>query len=283
MTGDSAPPGIELGDEDFELLRTVLQNETGIVLKDGKRPLLRSRLLPLLLRRGKRRFSELLDGVASPEHRNQVLSCLIEAITTNLTEFFREPGQLDMLVRSVVPWALDLLGSGAAARVSIWSAGCSTGQEPWSIAMALREAVPPDRLPGFRVLGTDIDRSALAQAKAGIYLREELKGLDAGRIQTHLVLRPDGRYEVVPALRDLVRFAERNLVQASTWGHGRFHVIFCRNVLIYFEKSRKDALVRTFHDRLHPGGFLFLGHSEGIQSEAHDFEYLGPSSYRRIR
>lgn len=280
-----SPPGdvfgIDLTDHEFELFRNILEAETGIVLKESKRQLLKNRLRPLLVASGKQRFLQLLEGLESATERFVVLATIIDAITTNLTQFFREPEQLELFERRFLPWVVDLLEEDRAKQITIWSGGCSTGQEVYSVAMLIRELVPHRFQKRFRVLGTDIDTSALARARRGRYHEEELTGLSMERRIQHLRATGDGYYEATDRLMELCRFSPRNLVNPDQWGPGGYHAIFCRNVLIYFQQSRRERLLEEFHARLVKGGFLFLGHSEGIQSRVHDFEYVAPSTYRR--
>jgi len=230
---------------------------------------------------GKERYGELLEGLSTPTERFVVLSTIIDAVTTNLTHFFREPEQLELFQVRFLPEVIDALESDRAARVAIWSAGCSTGQEVYSLAMLVREVVPRLLQKRFRILGTDIDSSALGRARRGSYDEEELAGLSPARRMQHVRRTEEGYYAMTEKLKELCRFSPRNLILPETWGPGRYRAIFCRNVLIYFSEARRDQLLEEFFQRLEKGGYLFLGHSEGIQSKSHAFEYVGPSTYRR--
>lgn len=272
---------IPLTDEEFELFRAILETETGIVLKPTKRALLKNRLRPLLVSGGKTRYMDLLYGIREPTERFIVLSTIIDAITTNLTQFFREPHQFEVLEHRVLPELIDQLEDDPKLQVTIWSAGCSTGPEVYSIGMMVREVAPRLMQKRIRILATDIDSSALARARAGVYAEDELVGLTPERIQTHLLKRADGSYEVSEKLKEMVRFSSRNLITPDAWGPGGYHAIFCRNVLIYFSATQRKAVHRALLESLREGGYLFLGHAEGISGRDPALEYVCPSTYRR--
>lgn len=271
---------VELGDEEFSLFSSVLQSETGIVLRDSKRQLLKNRLRPLLMERGLTKFVDLLQGMHGAESRPQVLAAIIDAVTTNLTHFFREAAHLDFLREREIPGWIRRMEEDPLARVTIWSAGCSTGQEPYSLGMMLRETVPTSLQERFRVVATDIDRLTLEKAKEGIYTEDEVGGLDEARRKTHFVRTLDGRYKVAEPLRELIRFAPLNLVRPDTWGYAYYRYIFCRNVMIYFSPETRLKVLESFKQRLMSGGVLFLGHAEGLQGDDADLGYEGPSIYR---
>lgn len=272
---------IELTDAEFGLFRTILESETGIVLKPSKRQLLKNRLRPLLVAAGNSRYGELLEGLDSPDERFIVLATIIDAVTTNLTHFFREPHQFEVLAERVLPEMVELFEEDKAQQLTIWSAGCSTGPEVYSTAMVVREVVPRRLQKRVRVLATDIDTSALGRARRGVYGEDEIFGLSPERIQQHMRRTPDGTYEISAKVKELIRFTPRNLIQPATWGPGGYAAIFCRNVLIYFSAERRDVVRRRLVESLRPGGYLFLGHSEGIPSRDRDLEYVCPSTYQR--
>jgi chemotaxis protein methyltransferase CheR len=272
---------VPLTDGEFELFRVVLEAETGIVVSPAKRLLLKNRLRPLLQERGVKRFGDLLEELKNPEERFQVLSAIIDAVTTNLTYFFREGRQFNIFAEVFLPEMQELLMGRHWKKVAIWSAGCSTGQEVYSLAMLVREKVAIHHQESFRILGTDIDSQALERARQGVYREKEVKDLDPQRLRQHFLRRPEGDYQVTERLAKQVRFSPRNLVTPDQWGPGRYHAIFCRNVMIYFSPERRKQLVDEFFRRLLPGGYLFLGHAEGIQTRSHSFEYIAPSTYRR--
>lgn len=272
---------IPLTDAEFELFQRVLESETGIVLSPTKRQLLKNRLRPLLVERDRRRFGELLEGFLNPEERFGVLNAIIDAVTTNLTYFFRENRQFEIFAEQVLPVMQDELREERWKRIAIWSAGCSTGQEVYSLAMVVRENVTRALQERFRILGTDIDSQALKRARQGLYQEKEMQAVSEKRRRQHFLQAREGGYQVTESMRSQVRFSPRNLALPDEWGPGRYHAIFCRNVLIYFSQERRQTLIGEFYRRLQVGGYLFLGHAEGIQALHHDFEYIAPSTYRR--
>lgn len=257
---DPPPTVAAMSDADFEAFARVIRDQTGIVINASKRSMLVSRLSRRLRALGLpdfqayRRLIETQDG----EERRE----LISAITTNVTSFFREPAHFDALT-AMVPDFVARARQGD--RIRIWSAGCSSGEEPYSIAMTLREAWPDIDTADVRILATDIDAEMVARARRGIYPRPQAGQPMPPLLQRHA--RPDGAdtFAIVPELKTLVRFAELNLL--GPWPfNGMFDVIFCRNVVIYFDAATRQDLWRRFAERLHPGGTLFVGHSERVDA-----------------
>ncbi len=274
---------VPLTDQEFELFRSILEAETGIVLKQSKRQLLKNRLRPLLAVSGKTRYIELLDGLENSGERFAVLSTIVDAITTNLTQFFRENHQFKILENRALPEICDDFEEENLNQATIWCAGCSTGQEVYSIGMVLRESVPRRFQSRFRLLATDIDSSVLARAKAGVYSPEEMRGVSEERLQQHFRKTPEGDLEVSQKLKDFVRFSPRNLIDSRGWGPGRYQMIFCRNVLIYFSAERRARVLEELISALRPGGYLFLGHAEGIHERDESLEFVCPSTYRKTK
>jgi chemotaxis protein methyltransferase CheR len=266
-----------LGEREFRRIRALLRERTGIELGDAKRMLCQSRLLRrlrVLGLRGYREYLELLDDPDSNEHVE-----LVNALTTNVTAFFREMHHFDLLASQVLP---PLVAAGR--RIRMWSAGCSTGEEPWSLAMTLHEAI--GRRPDLdaRILATDIDTQVLATASTGIYTDEQVEPVSPVRRRRYL-LRGKGEklglWRVGEPLRPLVKFHQLNLF--APWPmRGSFDVIACRNVMIYFDAENKAHLLREFRNRLVPGGYLLLGHSESIPGGAEGFASCGRTAYRKL-
>lgn len=260
---------------DFQRVRRLLQESAGIALQDCKRELVYSRLARRLRALGLDRFDVYLDRVEADEAE---LARFVNALTTNLTAFFREPHHFGYLSRVLVPqWRKE-----RREPVRIWSAGCSTGEEAYSIAMTLAEALPEGR-PEVRILATDLDTDVLARAEAGIYARDRVEGLDRARLRRWFQRgrgTREGWMRVVPELRERIRFRPLNLFQPWPMRHP-LDVIFCRNVTIYFDKPTQRTLYRRFHEALAPGGHLFVGHAETLFRVCDDFERVGQSVYRK--
>ncbi|MHB0948216.1 MAG: CheR family methyltransferase [Gemmatimonadaceae bacterium] len=261
-------PG-ELSAEQFQRVAELLYAAAGIRLGAGKEGLVRSRLGSRIRALGLTSFDEYMPhvtgGASSPEFRH-----FVDVLTTNKTHFFREAAHFDLLARVVLPAFV------ARDTVQLWSAGCSTGEEPYTLAMILRDTLAATRA---RILATDISTRVLVKARGGVYPATALDEIpDAFR--RHLRRRSATEVEVVEATRALVRFAHLNLMQE--WPMRRpFDAIFCRNVMIYFDRPTQERLVQRFESLLRPGGYLFVGHSESLNALDHGLTYVQPAVYRR--
>ena len=255
---------------DFDRVRRIAHHCAGIAIPAGKEALVRSRLLQRLRERRIATFSAYFDSVESGDGGEE-RAALIDLLTTNKTDFFREPAHFEFLREQIVP-------SQASVRrpLCIWSAGCSSGEEALTLAMVLREALPPRY--DFRILATDISTRVIAMAKRGVYTAQQLAGVSAERRARWFTRTTDGGGMARPELRRMVSFAHLNLIAAWPMS-GPFDAIFCRNVMIYFEKPTVAVLVARFHDLLVPGGHLFIGHSESLTAVEHQFRYVQPAVY----
>jgi chemotaxis protein methyltransferase CheR len=265
---------------DFNYLREVANNRTGIVVTDDKYDMFYARLSRRVRKLGLRNFSEYCDLIRTESKDEEVLE-LVNAITTNLTSFFREQHHFDELNRRVVP---ELTQRGDASRtIRVWSAGCSTGEEPYSIAMTLREALQESGGWNMELLATDIDSAVLQKAQSGIYPAERVQGIPATRLRRWFLRGTHGKQGMVrvkPELQASIRFHQLNLL--GDWSlQQKQDVIFCRNVIIYFDKRSKQRLIDRFASALSPGGYLFIGHSESLFNLSESFELVGNTLYRR--
>ena len=263
-------PIAELTERDFTRLCALIRQLTGIHLGDGKRELVASRLRRRLEHLGLDSYGAYHDLVASGAGGEAERVQLVNCITTNKTDFFREPHHFQTLRRLAVAWR-----DAGRRRLRLWSAGCSTGEEPYSIAIALHDLLPPDRVD-LRILATDIDTEVLAHAREAWYRRDRITGVPG--LERHL--EPDGDgVRVRACYRDRVDLRPLNLM--GPWDHAEpFDAIFCRNVIIYFDRPTQDALFERFAHQLVPGGHLFLGHSESIVGTTGGFELVGQTVYR---
>lgn len=267
-------------DSDFRYISTFAAEYAGIMLPDTKRDMVYSRLtrrLRVLRLPSFARYCDLLRAGDPVE-----LDYFINALTTNLTSFFRETHHFEYLAQTLLPQLLAY--HERDRRLRIWSAGCSTGEEPYSIAMTLAENVPHPERWDIRILATDLDSDVLERAAAGVYDLERLKTMDASRRARWFRRgrgRQSGRARVVDDLKRLVSFRRLNLM--APWPmHGRFDVIFCRNVVIYFDKPTQARLFGRFAQQMHDHGRLFVGHSESLYQVAPDFQLIGNTVYRRV-
>ncbi|HMM76003.1 MAG TPA: protein-glutamate O-methyltransferase CheR [Gammaproteobacteria bacterium] len=266
-------------DRHFQFLRKMVGEHAGINLGEAKRELVYGRIARRLRALGMRSFDDycrLLEEAPDGEIGN-----FINAITTNLTAFFREEHHFDFLRETLIPaW----LARGSRPRVRIWSAGCSTGEEPYSLAMTLREHMPASALADVAILATDIDTNVLAHAEAGVYDAARVENLPRARLQQWFKRgRGDNadRVRVVPELQQLIRFRQLNLMQ--DWPvKGPLDLIVCRNVVIYFDKPTQRRLFARFADKLAPRGHLIIGHSETLYNVSEAFELVGRTVYRKL-
>ena len=261
-----------------EISRTVY-DIAGIQLRDGKEGLVRSRLARRLRQLGLGDFGAYLELVRADARE---LAEMVDLLTTNKTSFFRESAHFDFLRDRLLP----SLGPGP---VRLWSAGCSSGEEPYTLAMVIRDAWPDADRRDVKILATDISRRVLATAAAGVYPEALLEDVPPDLLRRHFtraareaVTRPGatGGWRASDALRSLVTFAPLNLMGAWPM-RGPFQAIFCRNVMIYFDKATQQALVERYYDLLAPGGHLFVGHSESLSALTHRFSYVQPAVYRK--
>lgn len=268
------------GEEDFNALRSLVRQHTGINLSDAKRELVYGRLSRRLRALGLdsfRDYRSLLTG--DPQGRELVEFC--NAITTNLTSFFRESHHFEYLRESVLQ---PLAARGSRQRIRIWSAGCSTGEEPYSIAMTVREALPDANRHDIRILATDLDSDVLARARKGIYAPDRVKDMSAQRVATFFREKKNEggmrSYAVTSGLSELITFNQLNLMHSLPM-RGPFDVIFCRNVVIYFDKDTQRDLFQRFAQLQRPGDILFLGHSESMFKVSDAYTLVGRTIYRR--
>jgi chemotaxis protein methyltransferase CheR len=267
---------VALTDEDFSAIAAMVREHSGIVLSASKRDLVYSRLRRRLRALRLSSFAEyraMLAGAPGAEERVR----MINAITTNLTGFFREPHHFDHLAQRMIP----ALPAGWQ-RLRIWSAGCSSGEEPYSIAMTLRRHLPEVDEKDVRILATDIDTDMVAAGAAGRYAMERAAAIPA-ELRQRFVRRVDAAtVEMDPVLKALIAFKPLNLL--GEWPmRGPFDAIFCRNVVIYFDKPTQRVLFDRFAEMLAPDGLLFIGHSESLFRVSERFQHLGRTVHRRIR
>jgi chemotaxis protein methyltransferase CheR len=279
MKARSTAPDIvpaTMSDADFDAFSRVIHAETGIVINAGKRSMLVSRLSRRLRKLGLADFTDyrkLLESGAGEAERRE----LVSVITTNVTSFFREPAHFEALA-AMVPAFTER--SRVGDRIRIWSAGCSSGEEPYSIAITLAEAWPGLEAADVRILATDIDPEMVERARRGVYTTPQNGQAPPPALGRHVTRQDGDGFAVKPALRSIIRFEELNLL--GPWPfNGSFDVIFCRNVVIYFDAETRQRLWRRFAERLNPGGTLFIGHSERVDAELETL--LAPSGVTQYR
>jgi chemotaxis protein methyltransferase CheR len=269
--------GFSFSSSDFESIALHAQRLFGLHLPAGKRDLVYARLIKRLRALGLQDFQSycrLLDSGDEAEQQQ-----MLSALTTNVTHFFREGHHFETLRSLLLPPLLEMARRGD--RVRLWSAGCSSGQEPYSIALTILEMMPDASRYDIRILATDVDKEILARARAGTYAAEEVDGIDQSVIGRYFQIA-GGSASASAELGKLITFAELNLM--NDWPmRGGFDVIFCRNVAIYFDKPTQQRLWGRFANLLRPEGHLFIGHSERISGPAETlFKGVGVTTYRRV-
>lgn len=283
MTSDATAittPGreFEFTDEDFQQIRQLAHEHLGISLAGSKRELVYGRLARRIRKLALGSFADYLSRIETGDAQEFEEFC--NAITTNLTAFFREDHHFDYLKRVILPGLLER--NAPTRRIRIWSAGCSTGEEPYSIAMTVCETV--DNLAGWdlRILATDIDSNVLAHAASGVYGAERFEKVDRARRDRWFSATPEGRrFAARPELRRLIAFRRLNLIE--TWPmRGPFDVIFCRNVIIYFDKSTQRDVIGRMATLQRAGDHLILGHSESLQHTTDCYKVEGRTIHRRV-
>lgn len=270
----------DFSDKDFQRVRRIIHDIAGISLADSKRELVYSRLVRRLRQRGIQRFEDYLDLIEAGEDQVEIRE-FTNALTTNLTSFFREGHHFDFLAKDLLPALIQARGTGNR-RIRIWSAGCSTGEEPYSIAMIVRETLPTVGWD-VKILATDLDSNVLATAQRGVYDENRIRDLPDARVRRWFQKGRNaqaGWVRVAPALRDLITFRQLNLM--DEWPmRGPFDFIFCRNVVIYFNKATQKVLFERFADLLVDKGHLFVGHSESLFKVTERFAPLGKTIYQK--
>jgi chemotaxis protein methyltransferase CheR len=268
-----------LGEKEFELARRLIGEYAGINLSAHKRNMVHNRLLKRLRALGMGSFSAYLSVVEAGSTGER--EAFVNALTTNLTAFFREPHHFELLRQRAQ--AHVLAGAAAGKRhapMRIWSSACSTGEEAWSIAMTLREVACAGD-----ILATDIDTEVLQTASSGVYSLERVSGLEPKSLRDHFLRGAglnQGWVRVRPELHTMVKFMQLNL-QSSVWpAQERFDVIFCRNVVIYFDRESQKKLLARFADLLRPGGLLLVGHAESFPAGHPGFRSCGRTAHERV-
>ena len=257
------PSMMAVSDRDFLRFQALIHREAGIWLAPVKKALLVGRLAKRLRELGLTSYGAYYERVVEDEAER---IRMLDAICTNETHFFREPRHFEFLVDKVFPaWRADAAEGRRAHRIRVWSAACSTGEEPYTIAMELLHAFPTGW--ELEVLASDLSTKVLDRAAAGIWPIEKAKEIPDGHRKAFMLRgfgAQEGLMKAGPELREIVRFARVNLVGDAWPGGPPFDLVFCRNVLIYFERQSKTAVVERLLERLDPRGYLFLGHAESL-------------------
>ncbi|EJF40557.1 methyltransferase CheR, SAM binding domain protein [Clostridium sp. MSTE9] len=266
---------IRLTDQEFQTIVTYVKNNYGINLAN-KRQLIEARMYSVLAEKGMKSFSEYMTLIQQKNPEEIIV--LLNKLTTNHTYFMREPAHFDFIKNKFLPLQERV---NHRKLVRIWSAGCSSGEEAYTTCMVLKDYFSLSR-PGwdFRVLATDISEKAMSAGKTAVYSAESLKNVPQGWLTRYFVKQGADQYRINDDIRRHVTFQRLNLMQPFP-PMQPFDLIFCRNVMIYFDQNDRNKLINKYYDMLIPGGFLLIGHSETIQRDSSKFIYLEPSVYQK--
>jgi chemotaxis protein methyltransferase CheR len=274
---------LKLADGEFTALSRIVYQRWGINLTDKKRELVRSRLAKVVRRHGYESFGTLVRAV-QVDGSGALLQEVVDAISTNVTSFFREQHHFDFLHETVVPeFIARARKKSGPTELRVWSAGCSTGAEAYSIAMTLEESIPASADIAWEILATDVSQRVMDIARRGTYPLNDVRGVSPVHLRKFFLKgtgKAEGYVRAVPALRERVTVRPLNLMEA--WCHAQpFTVIFCRNVMIYFDKPTQQRVVERYRDSLAAGGYLFVGHSETITTASKGWKTMMPTVYRK--
>ena len=270
---------VTMSDRDLQSFMNIIYSECGISLTREKKPMITARLSKRLRALSMDSFKDYYEFVISPEGREKELRSMIDVITTNTTEFFRESKHFDFLINQYLPALLRT----NKRHLNIWSAGCSSGEEPYSLAMILAEHYKPESIT-YSILATDISSKVLSKAQNAVYSEDVIDTIPSLYRYKYLMRGKGnmaGKFRIVPELRDAITFKSLNFMDESFEIETQMDIIFCRNVIIYFDRKTKSGLVQKFYDQLVPDGFYFIGHSETLNSINDKFTSVAPTIYRK--
>jgi chemotaxis protein methyltransferase CheR len=271
----------ELKDSEFEKISKLIYEQCGINLHEGKKELVKARLGKRLRECNYKSFRDYCHFVTTNEGKDELIA-MIDSISTNLTSFYREEShfvRLQVIVSSILDKAS---ARGSVPKFNVWSAGCSTGEEPYTIAITIKEAAKMRQLDA-RIFATDISTKVLQVAEAAIYPKERIKKIATPVLGKYFQIgtgNSSGYYRLKKDIKDMVTFQRFNLMDKFP-SEANFDVIFCRNVMIYFDKPTQTQLVNKYYSSLKKDGYFFVGHSESLNALKHSFKYKEPSVYQK--
>ncbi len=285
MSEHSNNPNTNMPDCDFRRFRDLIYEECGINLVPAKKTMLACRLRKRLRALGMESFGQYYEYVSSGKGRTGERGHMLDAVSTNKTDFFREPKHFDFLMKEALPNLMRSWSWRPGKRINIWSAGCSSGEEPYTIAMVLADFASRNRTGEFFILASDISTRVLEIAQKGIYPEKVVEPVPPALKRNYLMRgkgSQKGFYRVVPEVRNRVGFRRINLNNGRDFGiRTRMDMIFCRNVIIYFDRETQRTLFEKFYAQLVPGGYLFIGHSETLHGINDRFKAVAVASYRK--
>ncbi len=275
---------ISLTDKEYNLLAKFIYDRSGINLGDNKKELVKARLMKRIKFLRLESFRDYYEYLMADSTGEEIVK-MLDAISTNVTSFFREKQHFKYLYSSALAEITSTKLSQKSNRIRIWSSACSSGEEPYTIAMIIHEFFQSLAGWDMKLLATDISTAALSLAKEGVYDREKTRIIPLTYLEKYFTkVFKDSRivYEVSQKLKDLIAFRRLNLMDEYFPFNGKFDIIFCRNVMIYFDKQTQEKLVNKFYRYLEPGGYLFIGHSESLIGTNLHMKPVAPAIYRKI-
>jgi len=255
-----------LNDSDFQNIRDLIYNESGIHFSDSNRTILESRLkerLKLL------NLSSISEYYRTLKGSDVELKDFLDSVTTNLTRFFRNQAHYDTFINFVIPDLVERKKKSGDKKISIWSAGCSTGEEPYTNAMVLKEYLPPDFK--IEVIASDLSLKSLMKAKEGLYIKSRIAGVPDSYLKKYFI-EEENSYRIKPEIGNLVKFDYHNLKFGSNLRN--LDIVFCRNVLIYFDEPAQKNVIDNFWNAMAPHSYLFIGHSESLFGMETQFKFI---------
>ncbi|BBD07212.1 CheR family methyltransferase [Desulfovibrio ferrophilus] len=271
--------------EEFKQLRDFIYAKSGIYIADNRKYLLENRLRNRLKHLNLKSFGEYYYYLQYDSSKSQELNKLFEVVTTNETSFYRNPPQLKVFQKNVLGALVEHQRKAKDKRIRIWSAGCSTGEEPYTMALQLHEVLGNEIGSwNIRITANDLSEGVLASARRGVYTEYALRTTPPELVKKYFI-QEEGRYKVKPELKKLITFGQINLSDRMQLKRiERSHIIFCRNVIIYFDDEMKRNVIGSFYDNLLPGGYLLIGHSESLHNISRAFKpthFPGAIIYRK--
>ena len=274
-----------MSDNVFRHLSQFIDQDYGIKLPPSKKSMLEARLQKRLRSLKMKSFEDYYDYVFNSHKSNEIIN-MVDIVTTNKTDFFREPAQFDFLVNNVLPELITSRGAGLKRKFTVWSAGCSTGEEPYTLAMILSNFAEEKTDFIFKIIATDISTQVLEKAKLGIYEQTKIAPIKMEFRKKYLLKSKNKKkrlVRIVPELRALVHFKRLNFMEDNFEIHEPLDCIFCRNVIIYFNRNTQEKLITKFYRYLSSDGYLFMGHSETLTGLNIPLISVAPKIYKKHR
>jgi chemotaxis protein methyltransferase CheR len=283
MSQTSTLHNLNMSDRTFKRLGTYIHSEFGIKMPDTKKTMLQARLQKRLRALQIASYEDYFDYVHSSEGEDEIVH-MIDAVSTNKTDFFREPAHFDYLTNTALPELIRQRPAAVRRPFTFWSAGCSTGEEPYTMAMVMNEFAEQNPDFHFNILATDISATVLKQARDAVYSENSVQPVPYALRKKYLLRSKNSNKKlvrIVSQLRSCVQFGRLNFMDDSFGLRGPIDTIFCRNVIIYFDRPTQEKLLNKFYDHLVPGGYIFMGHSETLAGMDVPFVSAAPTVYRK--